>query len=274
MIAPDAAVWRPRVREGRFPAGSAGIVLSWVAARDLGVGVGDRVAVTHPLRTGPGAFRTATTEVAVTGISSSPYRFMAYMDLGQASLMGLAGTANTLEIRPAAGARAVDVQRALLARPGVASVQPAGATTDAATGRLEEFLDILRFAQSVVLAITVLIAFNGTSINSEERRREHATMLAFGVPARRVVAQAVVESALLGLLATAAGLVGGLAVLDWVTGTISRDVFPELGVEPTLGAGSVVTAVLVGVVAVAAAPLLGAGRLRRMDIPSTLRVVE
>ena len=34
------------------------------------------------------------------------------------------------------------------------------------------------------------------------------------------------------------------------------------------------TAILVGVAAVAAAPLAGAARLRRMDIPSDLRVVE
>jgi putative ABC transport system permease protein len=36
----------------------------------------------------------------------------------------------------------------------------------------------------------------------------------------------------------------------------------------------VITAALVGVVAVALAPVFTARRLRRMDVPSTLRVVE
>ena len=78
----------------------------------------------------------------------------------------------------------------------------------------------------------------------------------------------------MGTLATAAGLAGGVAVLGWVTGTLSRDVFPELGVATTLSAGTVITALLVGVAAVALAPLAGSRRLRRMDVPSTLRVVE
>ena len=153
-------------------------------------------------------------------------------------------------------------------------MQSAAAGADAAAERLEEFLDILRFAQVVVLAITLLIAFNTTTISGEERAREQATMLAFGVPARRVLGQSVVESAIVGVLATAVGIAAGIGVLSWVLGTLSREVFPELGVGITISTGTLVTAILVGVVAVAAAPLLGARRLRRMDIPSTLRVVE
>ena len=274
LIDPAARVWRPRVQEGRFPVGGPGIVISWVAARDLGVGVGDRIALTHPVRTGPDAFRAATSSVTVAGITPSPYRFAAYMDLGQASLMGLAGMANALEIRPAPGASPADVQRAVMDRPGVASVQPAAASAQAATDRLGEFLDILRFAQAVVLAITVLIAVNTTTINAEERARENATMLAFGVPAGRMTLLAVAENAIVGTLATAAGLAGGVAVLTWVTGTLSRDVFPEIGVATTLSGGTVLTALLVGVAAVALAPLAGSRRLRRMDVPLTLRVVE
>ncbi len=274
LIDPAATVFRPRVREGRFPVGGPGIVLSWVAARDLGVGVGDRIEVTHPVRTGPGTFRTGTTPVVVAAVHPSPYRFAAYMDLSQASLMGLAGAANAVEIEPAEGVNPVAVQRALFGHAGVVSVQPAAAGADAATRRLDEFLDILRFAQAVVLAITVLIAFNTTTISAEERAREHATMFAFGVPARRVLGQAVVENAIIGALATAAGVVGGLLVLGWVTGTLSRDVFPELGVAVTISPASIATAILVGTVAVALAPLAGAARLRRLDIPSDLRVVE
>jgi putative ABC transport system permease protein len=41
-----------------------------------------------------------------------------------------------------------------------------------------------------------------------------------------------------------------------------------------VSAGTVLTAVVLGVVAVALAPLLTVRRLRRMDIPGTLRVVE
>jgi hypothetical protein len=47
---------------------------------------------------------------------------------------GLTGTANTLELRPAAGAEPGAVARALFAIPGVASVEPAAAIPDALRG--------------------------------------------------------------------------------------------------------------------------------------------
>jgi putative ABC transport system permease protein len=49
---------------------------------------------------------------------------------------------------------------------------------------------------------------------------------------------------------------------------------PDLEAVVTLAPASIVAAALVGIGAVALAPLLTARRLRRMDIPSTLRVVE
>ena len=49
---------------------------------------------------------------------------------------------------------------------------------------------------------------------------------------------------------------------------------PELGLEVSLSTETLATAVALGVIAVAAAPLLTIRRMRRMDIPGTLRVVE
>jgi putative ABC transport system permease protein len=112
------------------------------------------------------------------------------------------------------------------------------------------------------------------SIATEERRREHATMLAFGVPPRSILRNAVVESALIGALGTIAGLAAGLAILGWIVNVVSKETYPDLGLSVTLSATSIATAAAVGIVAVGLSPLLGARKLRRMDIPSTLRVVE
>jgi putative ABC transport system permease protein len=49
---------------------------------------------------------------------------------------------------------------------------------------------------------------------------------------------------------------------------------PEIGIVTFLAPRTVLTAVGLGVLAVAAAPLLTSRKLRRMDIPSTLRVME
>jgi putative ABC transport system permease protein len=49
---------------------------------------------------------------------------------------------------------------------------------------------------------------------------------------------------------------------------------PDVGVVPYVSPGTLVIALLLGVGAVAIAPLFTARRVRGVDIPSTLRVVE
>ena len=190
----------------------------------------------------------------------------------QAGRFGLAGATNAVEIRPRGSQQALT--RALFAIPGVAFVEPGSAVPDAVRTYMDEFLSILRITQMVTLLLAVLIAFNTMSIATEERRRENATMLAFGTQPRRILRNAVVESALIGTLGTIAGIAFGIAILGWIVNVVSKDTYPELGMPVTLSAASIATAAAVGIVAVGLSPLFGARRLRQMDISSTLRVVE
>jgi putative ABC transport system permease protein len=272
LLDPAGGVWSPRITRGAFVPGRGGLVLAGRAADDLGVGVGDTVALAHPVRTGPSRFATVTAAVPVVALHANPLRGLAYMDAGQAGLFGLAGAANAVELRPRGDPGSVT--RALFAMPGVAYVESGSAVPDAVRTYMDQFLAILRITQTVTLLLAVLIAVNTMSIATEERRREHATMLAFGVPERSILRNAVVESTLIGVLGTVVGTACGIAILGWIVNVVSRDTYPDLGLPVTLSAASVATAALVGVVAVGVSPLLGARRLRRMDIPSTLRVVE
>ena len=65
---------------------------------------------------------------------------------------------------------------------------------------------------------------------TDEPRREHATMFAFGVPVRRVIALSIQESLIIGILGTLIGIGVGFLLLNW--------------------------------------------RMRHMDLPATLRVME
>ena len=273
LLAPDSRVWRPRITAGSFSAGASGIVLSERAARDLGVHIGDTVSLEHPRRSRSG-FRTVTTRLGVGALHANPLRSLAYMDSRRARLLGLAGTTNTVELRLAPGAEPTTVARTLFAVPGVASVEPAAAIPDALRGYMDDFLGILRVTQAITLLLALLIAFNTTSIAGDERRREHATMFAFGIPTRSVMTAAVVESTIIGILGTIAGLGLGLLVLGWVMTAVTTDVFPDLGTVISLGPATIATAAVLGIGAVGLAPLLGARRLRHLDIPSTLRVAE
>jgi putative ABC transport system permease protein len=133
---------------------------------------------------------------------------------------------------------------------------------------------VFRVLEVFILLLALLIAYNATSINTDERAREHATLFAFGLPFRRVLRMDVVEGLLIGLVGTVVGIVAGLAVLQWITTALVGSTMPELGLDVAISSSTVATALVLGVVAVGAAPLLTLRKTRRMDIPSTLRVIE
>jgi len=270
-VLPAGAAWTPRLSAGRL---AGGLVLSGKAAADLGAGVGSVVTFRHPQASG-GGLRTADSPVRVAGIDVSPMRDYAYLDSATAAaLSGLPVMTNLLTVLPSAGHSAADVQRALLDVPHVTSAQSVQAATDALRASLDQFTGILNVAAGVALLLVLLIAYGTASIGTDERAREHATMMAFGLPARTVLGMTATESVLVGVLGTVTGVAAGYGLLAWLTATTIAGVMPEIGVTAALSAGTIAAAVVLGTAAVAAAPLFTLRRLRRTDIPATLRVVE
>ncbi|MFA9271422.1 MAG: FtsX-like permease family protein, partial [Baekduiaceae bacterium] len=267
-------VWEPTFERGALPAARPGLLIARSAADALDVGVGDRVRVVHPVPTGPQTFRLETTTLPVTGIHTSPLRFLAYTNTAGAAALGVPGLVNRISVVPAAGSSAEDVKAELLPLPGIAGVQGAAATTDAVDEVLKEFDEILAVTVAIAAAMALLIAFNATAINADERTREHATMFAHGVPVGRVMLGAIAEALLIGALGTAVGVVAGHAVLSWVLTTTVPETMPDLGIVSAVTPATYGVAVVSGIVVVAAAPLLTLGRLRRTDLSGSLRVVE
>ena len=122
--------------------------------------------------------------------------------------------------------------------------------------------------------LALLIAYNATSINADERARERATLFAFGLPVRRVLRLETVEGLLIGLLGTAIGVGAGLLLNRWIITSTLETTMPDMSMDVVVSTGTVLTAIALSVIAVGIAPLLTSRRLRRMDIPGTLRVVE
>ncbi len=270
----DRGLFRPPLRDGAPPDAGA-VAISAKAASDLGVSIGDPVRVRHPVREGMFSFSLRETEFEVAGIHQHPFRFYVYMPAGDAELMGLSGLTNSIDLAPVAGAQVGDVQRELFGSSSVVSVQRADAEADLIRDFLDMFISIFRIFEGVVLLLAVLIAFNAAGLGVEERRRDYATMFAYGVPRWKAVRMIMTESTLVGLVATVLGLVGGWGLLVWFIRALSPQSMPHIGMEMLVTPGSVAVAVVVGVVAVGLAPLLTAPRrLGRMDVPSTLRVME
>ncbi len=250
-----------------------GIVLSTKAATDLGVGPGDRVTLRHPVREGAG-YRFEDTAVPVRAIVSSPYRFVAYMDRSDASLLGLAGIVNTATVVPRPGVSMDRLQRSIAALPGVASALAASSIAGTMRSILSVVANLFIVMQLVIGLLAFLVAYNSSRVGSDERVREHATMLAFGVGVPRIVAVGVAESVLLGLAGAGLGVGLGVVVLRFILGSVFPVAVPQLAVLESVRTSSYLITAGIGLAAAAAAPTLVARRLRTLDLPGTLRTVE
>ncbi len=271
----DRAAWTPTIVAGAATSeGGPGILLARKAADDLGRRVGDRIVLRHPTRTASGAFTIEATSFVVVGIHANPIRAFAFLDIADAAEFGLAGLTNLVQAYPDAGATRSDVQRAVFGVDGVTSSQPVARISEAIDEALDQFVSFLFVTAGAVLVLALLIAFNASRITVEERRREHATMRAFGLPTRTVLGTVVKESVIVGILATLIGIAGGLAFLQWMLSSLASTTLPDVGIDLSLSPATILIAAVTGIATVAATPLLLARRLQRMNLPGTLRVVE
>lgn len=268
-------VWVPTIVDGADASGSTGgIVLSHKAAKDLGVSVGDDVMLRHPDLSGALGVTMSTTSVTVSGLHPDPIRAYAYADVSDSGLFGADGLRNMVMLIPADEAAAAAIPRAVFGIEGVVSTTSVRAVNEAIGEAIGEFTGFLRILEGGVLALALLIAYNASSISTEERAREHATMFAFGVRVRTVTLINMAESAAVGLLGTVVGLAVGYGVVWWMVEVLFDDTFPELGLVVDLAPATIAVSLGLGVVVVAVAPVLAVRRLVRMEIADTLRVME
>jgi putative ABC transport system permease protein len=267
-------LWSPSLQHEVEDGSLAGLVLTEKAADDLGIGAGDTVTLRHPRRTGMTSYRYVRSTVQVTGLSPLPTRSMAFMDPSDLSIMGLEGLTNTLTVNPTRDTSIAELERSLFGQEGVASVQPVRDYTGTIRKEIDRYLGILTVVELAVLLLALLIGFNAASINSDERKRDHATMFAFGLPTRTVLRMAVVESGVVGFLGTVLGVLLGWLLLGWIVNVLLPETFPDLGIVTYVAPTTLAIALVLGVLMVALAPALTLRKLRRMDVPSTLRVME
>jgi putative ABC transport system permease protein len=265
--------WTPTLVEVADPGDRPGIVLAAKALEDLSLEVGDEVVTRVPTRSTSGFVLTDVT-FRVSGVHADPIRTLAYVDVDDAGALGLGGVTNSVVVTPASGTSTDALRRAAFDLPGIATIQPVADLTGLLADALDQFSSALAIAGLAVLVLAGLVAFNSSAISVDERQREHATLFAFGLPVGRVVRLLVVEGLVVGIAATMVGLAGGYVLVRWIVGSVISETVPDIGLVVEVSGGTVVAAVVTGVVAVACTPLLLTRRLMRMSIPDALRVME
>lgn len=268
FVDPDSSIWSPALETGQLGPGL--LAISRKAADDLGVEIGDQLPVTFTYRR---AGRELKTRPRIGGITEDPIRAIAYMSVADQRRLGLGEVTNQIALVPT-GTDTGQIQKSLFGVPGVASVRPATDDAEALERTVESFAGAIQMVVAITLALALLVAFTAASATADERRREYATLFAFGVPIWRGLVVTIVESLLIGLMGTVIGLLAGGLIARWIVTALLADTMPDLGFQLTFTIASLVTTVAVGIGAVALAPLLTSRRLARMDIPSTLRVME
>jgi putative ABC transport system permease protein len=221
------------------------------------------------------SFRLEQLDFVVTGIHNSPLRPLAYVDLSAADALGLDGLTNLITVTPASeNVTDNDIKAALFNQPGVISAQPASELASLFDEVIELFALFLGVVNVVVVIMAFLIAFNSTSINVDERSREIATMFAFGLPIRTVARMQVVENLITGFIGTVLGIVLGWVILVALVNTVFAEQLADLGMITAMSAQTLVLSLVLGIAVVGLTPLLSIRRMRKMDLPSTLRVME
>lgn len=269
----ESDIWHPTVfdayDEGTLPK----VILSEKAADDAGVKTGESVSIIHPFMTPKGTLTLRESEMVVAGIHPNPLRFFAYMDTADASVLGLEGFTNEIQVVPSSGTSKDELKRALFGMPGVAVIEEPGVGLELTSELLDEFSGIFKVFALFSLILALLIAFNVASINADERAREYATMAAYGVRVRTMMRMSVIEVGLIGFMGTLIGIAFGLMALSGLL-AINQSAMPELQMVSKISWGTIAATMFFGVVVVGLAPIFTTRKLRRMNIPSTLRVME
>lgn len=276
---PNSVIWTPTLLAGEISTSTAtegkpGLIISQKMAEDWGLQVGDTAVLEHPRLEGLTTVSLVETEVIVSGIHDNPIRGFSYVNRTQPLSTGLESATNVLIFVPAPGIEMAEAQRILFAQPGVAAVQPIGELVNAFNELLELFTGFLRLIELIVVLLAFLIAYNATSINIDDRRREIATMFAFGLRPHIALRMQMGENLLLGLMGTAVGLALGWPLLQRFMVARMESQLENIGLVVAVSPQTLLLIVLMSAGVVALTPLVNYRRLRHINIPNTLRVME
>jgi putative ABC transport system permease protein len=212
----DPALNPYHLAEGRAPQADDEVVVNRAALRTGGLTLGQRVTVRTPL----------PREVTVVGVSM----FGDAEGMGPATSTGFTESAarslltrnpdrvSAVLVRAADGVDAGELARRLdtVLPDGVEAVTGAQLAAENVTQIGEVFLNLLRTFLLVFSAIALLVAtvsiYNTFSIVVAQRTREAALLRAIGATRAQVLRSTLAESVLIGVVASAVGVVAGIGV--------------------------------------------------------------
>jgi putative ABC transport system permease protein len=262
------------ILEGRWPSAADEVVIDAGTADRQDYGVGDRVeiATLKPKR-----------EFEIVGVAKygdlntlGTATFVVFELRAAQELLDRVGQFDAISVAAREGTSPERLVRAIQpVLPQDARVRSARLEAQEDQDEINEFTQfieyfLLAFA-GIALFVGAFVIFNTLSITVAQRTREFATLRTIGASRRQLLGAVVLEALVIGLLASGAGLVGGLALAIGL-----QELFQALGLDlpradTVFAARTIVVSLVVGVVVTLAAGLFPAIRATRVPPIAAVR---
>lgn len=262
----DLSVWR--VKEGRRPVGPTEVALDTLTAADGGYSLGDQVKVNAD--SGARTF-TLVGIMEYDDIISPGNATWALFDAETASdFIAKPGFIDAVLVRgdgTVAPDELVGSIRAALDPDVADTLTSAEITRQAQTevqkslGFLTVFLAIFSF---IALGVGMFVIYNVFSITAAQRQRENALLRALGASRRQVTWTLLAEAAVVGLVGSLLGLLGGVALASGIKSLLAALDYDIPARGLALETPTVVITLVAGLAAslvAALGPAIGAGRV-------------
>jgi putative ABC transport system permease protein len=262
--------------DGRFATGPGEVVVDQGTAEDQKLSLGSAVQVA--------AARTAS--YRVVGIA----RFGDVKTLGSASVLVFDLATAQRELHRAGAyddilVAARDGVSGATLRSAIADVLPASATVETAAANdrygfsdLDNIIDVLRIALLVFGVIAIIVGgftiANALSITVAQRSRELGLLRMVGASRAQVLRSVLVEALALGVMASALGVAAGYGLAAGITSLFDAMGMALPAASTTLAGGTILVAMIVGVVVTTLAGLIPAVRATRVPPVAVLREAE
>ena len=272
---PALAQFNPlNLLEGRWPAAEDEVVIDAGTADDDDYAVGDTVEITtlQPKR----AFKLVGVAQYGSVDSIGNASFAVFTVFAAQELLEREGQYDAISAAAVEGVSEDELVAAIgPVLPESAEVVSASAEAAEAVDEVDEFTSIFRYFllafAGIALFVGAFVIFNTFSITVAQRTREFATLRTIGASRRQILGSVILESLIIGLLASLIGLGLGVLLAEGIEG-----LFRSLGVElPTadrvFALRTVIVALVVGVGITLVAGLFPAIRATRVPPIAAVR---
>ena len=159
--------------------------------------------------------------------------------------------------------------------PAGVTAQTATAEADEAQDEIGQFTSIIRYFlltfAGIALFVGAFVIFNTFSITVAQRTREFATLRTIGASRRQVLAAVILESLVIGFVASLIGLALGLLLAEGIQALFRTFDFELPSADRVFALRTVIVSMLVGVVVTLAAGLFPAIRATRVPPIAAVR---